>query len=97
MVIIILIKKKNSPRNLQAQLKTAQTNTRPKFLIELANPTQEKIEFKKFPSLQKIKNTQTHNPTMGAKPTTDRHLTTRTTRTPAGNTGLAKVAEQCFV
>jgi hypothetical protein len=31
-----------SPRNLQAQLKTAQANTRPKFLIELAKPTQKK-------------------------------------------------------
>jgi len=27
---------------LQAQLKTAQANTRPKFLIELAKPTQMK-------------------------------------------------------
>jgi hypothetical protein len=31
-----------SPRSLQAQLKTAQTHTRPKFLIELAKPNQEK-------------------------------------------------------
>jgi hypothetical protein len=29
-------------RNLQAQLKTAQTDTPPKFLIELAKPTQNK-------------------------------------------------------
>jgi hypothetical protein len=29
---------------LQAQLKTAQANTRPKFLIELAKPTQKKKE-----------------------------------------------------
>jgi hypothetical protein len=29
-------------RNLQAQLKTAQADTRPKFLIELAKPTQKK-------------------------------------------------------
>jgi hypothetical protein len=41
---------------LQAQLKTAQANPRPKFLIELAKPTQDKIVFKKFPTLQKIKN-----------------------------------------
>jgi hypothetical protein len=34
----------NSPRNLQAQLKTAQADTRPKFLIELAKPTQKKYE-----------------------------------------------------
>jgi len=32
----------NSPRILQAQLKTAQANARPKFLIELAKPTQKK-------------------------------------------------------
>jgi len=30
----------NSQRNLQAQLKTAQANSQPKFLIELAKPTQ---------------------------------------------------------
>jgi len=47
----------DSHRILQAQLKTAQANTRPKFLIELAKPTQDKIVFKKFPTLQKkIKN-----------------------------------------
>jgi hypothetical protein len=40
---------------LQAQLKTTQTTTRPKFLIELAKPTQRKIAFKKFPTLQKNK------------------------------------------
>jgi hypothetical protein len=33
---------KISHRNLQAQLKTAQSNTRPTFLIELAKPTQNK-------------------------------------------------------
>jgi len=31
-----------SQRNLQAQLKTAQADTRPKLLIELAKPTQKK-------------------------------------------------------
>jgi hypothetical protein len=43
---------------LQAQLKTAQANTPPKFLIELAKPTQDKIVFKKFPTLQKKQKTQ---------------------------------------
>lgn len=38
-------KKRDSPRNLQAQLKTAQANTLPKFLIELAKPTQKKNYF----------------------------------------------------
>jgi len=40
---------------LQAQLKIAQVHTRPKFLIELAKPMQDKIVFKKFPTLQKNK------------------------------------------
>lgn len=31
-----------SQRNLQAQLKTTQASTRPKFLIEFAKPTQKK-------------------------------------------------------
>ena len=37
---------------MQAQLKTAQATTQPKFLIELAKPTQDKIVFEKFPTLQ---------------------------------------------
>ena len=51
-----------SQRDLQAQLKTAQANTRPKFLIELAKPTQKKIVFKKFPTLQKKIKHPTHKP-----------------------------------
>jgi hypothetical protein len=47
---------------LQAQLKTAQANTRPKLLIELAKPTQKKIVFKKFPTLQKKIKHPTHKP-----------------------------------
>ncbi|HLG35733.1 MAG TPA: hypothetical protein VI757_12700 [Bacteroidia bacterium] len=42
-----------SQRILQAQLKTTQASTQPKFLIELAKPTQEKIIFKKIPMLLK--------------------------------------------
>jgi hypothetical protein len=38
---------------MQAQLKTTQADTQPKFLIELAKPTQDKIVFKNFPTLQK--------------------------------------------
>jgi len=38
--------------NLQAQLKTTQADTQPKFLIELATPPK-KFELKKIPSLQK--------------------------------------------
>jgi hypothetical protein len=47
---------------LQAQLKTAQAGTRPKFLIELAKPTQKKNCFKKFPTLQKKIKHPTHKP-----------------------------------
>jgi hypothetical protein len=42
---------------LQAHLKAAQANAKPKLLKELAKPTQVKIVFKKFPTLlKKIKN-----------------------------------------
>ncbi len=47
---------------MQAQLKTAQAETHPKFLIELAKPTQEKIVVKKFPTLQKKIKHPTHQP-----------------------------------
>ena len=57
---------------MQAQLKTAQANTRPKFLIELAKPTQKKNCFKKNPSLQKNKK---------HKRTTDRKSTRQITQT----------------
>jgi len=47
---------------LQAQLKTVQAQTQPKFLIELAKQPK-KIVLKIFPNLlKKIKNA-THNPT----------------------------------
>jgi GTPase SAR1 family protein len=46
----------HSQRNLQAQLKTAQATARPKFLIELAKPTQKEFQ-NIFPTLlKKIKN-----------------------------------------
>ncbi len=38
---------------LQAQLKTARANARPKFLIEFAKPAKRKIVIKKSPTLQK--------------------------------------------
>jgi len=46
-----------SPRNLQAQLKTAQATTRPKFLIELAKPPQQKKLFSK--NFQRFKKNKT--------------------------------------
>jgi hypothetical protein len=45
-----MVRNKMSQRILQAQLKTAQAETRPKFLIELAKPTQSKNKFKKCPT-----------------------------------------------
>jgi hypothetical protein len=47
---------------LQAQLKTAQANTRPKFLIELAKPTQKKNCFKKISNASKKIKYPTHKP-----------------------------------
>jgi hypothetical protein len=44
----------HSQRNLQAQLKTAQATARPKFLIELAKPTQKEFQ-NIFPTLKKNK------------------------------------------
>jgi hypothetical protein len=65
---------------LQAQLKTAQADTRPKFLIELAKPTQYKIVFKKFPTLlKKIKNATHSRHSMTQKLNTDNGLQGRTT------------------
>jgi hypothetical protein len=55
-----------------------------------------KIELKKISPLLKIKKTPTLNPT-SLKKQTDNGLQGRWTRTPAANTGFAKVAVQCFV
>ncbi len=75
----------NYQRILQAQLKTAQADTRPKFLIELANPTQEKLFLKNSRPFKKIKNA-THNPTNNDTKTQQRQWFTDTNdRTPAGN------------
>lgn len=52
-----------SERNLQAQLKTAQANIRPKFLIEFASLLPDKNYFLKFPSLLKFFKTATAQPT----------------------------------
>jgi hypothetical protein len=46
---------------LQAQLKTTQANTRPKFLIELANPTQKENCFKKISNASKKIKNATHS------------------------------------
>ena len=44
---------------MQAQLKTAQADTRPKFLIELAKPTQTKNVLKNFQRFKKNKTPDT--------------------------------------
>jgi hypothetical protein len=63
---------------LQAQLKTAQATTRPKYLIELAKPTQDKIVFKKFPTLlKKIKNATHSRHSMTRQHNNDNGLQTR--------------------
>ena len=57
-----------------------------------------KIVFKKFPSLQKNKKYSTHSRhSMTRQLNNDNGCSTRQTRTPAPNSGLAKVAVQCFV
>jgi hypothetical protein len=67
---------------MQAHLKTAQATARPKFLKELAKPTQEKIVFKKFPTLLKKIKTATHSRhAMTRQLNNDNGLQGRTTRT----------------
>ncbi len=81
---------------MQVQLKTAQANSRPKFLIEFAKPTQDKIVFKKFPTLQKkIKNANHSRHSMTRQINYENGLQGQTTRTTGYNTGLAKLAVQC--
>lgn len=75
---------------------------RPKFAKELETLQPEKNYFFKSPLL-KILKTRPHNPTkkytltMTANINVDNGCRTRTTRTPACNSTLPKVAVQCFV
>lgn len=48
-----------SQHNLQAQLKTAQADTRPKFLIACKANAPRQIVLKNLPTLKKIKNADT--------------------------------------
>ena len=83
---------------MQAQLKTAQADTRPKFLIELAKPTQRKIVFKKFPTLQKKYKTQrTADTTMTKKLNTDNGLQKWWTRTTGYNSTYPKGGVSCSI
>jgi hypothetical protein len=88
---------------LQVAQATAETKTYKRVFF---SPTQEKLKNKKFPSLQKYKTSQTHSPRQTDTYIHRRHLTAQylrtlhrdtDIRTPACNTGLAKVAARCFV
>ena len=69
---------------------------RPKIAKELVSFHLKKNYFLKFPPLLKFFKTATAQPTqMTAKATTHKDYSNSTDRTPAGNTGLAKVAVQC--
>lgn len=89
--------------NLQAQLKTAQDDTRPKFLIELAKPTQKKNCFKKISNASKknkTPDTQARQKKHSTNDTNGRHkngCNPRQARTPAYNIGLAIWRVKCFV
>ncbi len=78
-------------------LKTAASQRcEPKFLREYFFLQPQKNYFLKFPSLLNFFKTATAQPTQKtAKPKTDMGYSNSTDRTPAGNTGLAKVAVQC--
>ena len=83
-------------------LKNAQATAEGNFFKRVFFYPPEKNYFLKFPSLLKNLKTATHsrhktNPTMTAKLTADIDFTTSTDRRPAYNSGLAKVAVQCFV
>jgi hypothetical protein len=68
------------------------------FVKELAKPTQDKIVFKKFPTLlKKIKNATHSRHSMTLKINTDNGLQGRTTRTTGYNSGFAKKRVQWLI
>lgn len=58
-----------SQRILQALLKTASHDKQPKFLIELAKPTQKKKKFKKCPTARQKTNENKQNRTQKSRQT----------------------------
>ena len=66
------------------------------FVKELAKPTQRRISKFIFPSLKKLKYPTLKPTKKTRKFNIDSSCRPRQTRTPACNTGLAKVAVQCF-
>ncbi|MBD3905941.1 hypothetical protein NAL32_15245 [Chryseobacterium sp. Ch-15] len=87
---------------MQVQLKTAQANIRPKFLIELAKPTQKKNYLKKFQRFKKNKTRDTQARQKSTRPMTKtediKMVVThgRQERQPYNST-YKKLAVQCFV
>ena len=81
-----------SPRYLQAHCQSRTSpSTDQSFVKELAKPTQDKIVFKKFPTLlKKIKNATHSRHSMTLKLNTENGLQGRTTRTTGYNTRLAQ-------
>ena len=74
---------------MQAQLKTAQAKMRPKFLIELVEPTQKKNCFLKiFNASKKIKNATHSRHSMSRQLNNGNGLQRLWTRTTGYNTGL---------
>jgi hypothetical protein len=94
----------NSPRNLQAHCQSSTSHrTDPSFVKELANPTQDKIVFKKFPNPSKKNrhvqpniDRQNITLTMTTKTQSYSDFQTRWTRTPAANSGFASCGVKCL-
>jgi hypothetical protein len=88
-----------SPRYLQAHCQSRTSpSTDQSFVKELAKPTQDKIVFKKFPTLlKKIKNATHSRHSMTLKINTDNGLQGRTTRTTGYNSGFAKKRVQWLI
>ena len=83
-------------------LRICQSRTSPStdqsFVKELAKPTQDKIVFKKFPTLQKKQKTHhTADTIMTRKRNNDNGLQRRADRTPAANSVLPQLAVTCKI
>ncbi len=89
----------NSPRILQAHCQSRTSkHTDQSYVKELAKPTQDKIVFKKFPTLlKKIKNAPHSRHSMTQKLNIDNGLQGRTTRTTGYNSGFAKKRVQWLI
>jgi hypothetical protein len=94
-----------SQRILQAHCQSpASHSTEQSFVKELAKPTQDKIVFKNFPTLQKNKkrhaipdtDRQENTRTMTAKTQSYSDFQTRWARTPAANSGFASCGVKCL-